>query len=250
MMKRIILLAAAWLTCSGAAAQELLLLEGQITSGQLVHPRGSGPYSLIEEFPVPYTAVFNYQPSIQLATFEFRPIVDGQANPQFVEDNLFPGVVRNDPLALVVDYTTQPISIFIETFDLSLDKTTGQGAWEWREDCLICDQAFTPSATATITGFKPLDEADFDEDEDVDEDDLAQWADGFGLSEGAGHGDGDAEGDRDADGADFLTWQRQLGLKTPPNAATGVPEPTSLVLAAALALLLAGHAASRSRGED
>ena len=42
--------------------------------------------------------------------------------------------------------------------------------------------------------------------------------------------DADADGDGDSDGADFLTWQRQLGAGGP-VAAAGIPEPATVELA-------------------
>ncbi len=67
--------------------------------------------------------------------------------------------------------------------------------------------------------------------------------------------DGDFDGDLDVDGADFLEWQRNLGDATnlglwesnfgPPGPAVGaaasVPEPSSLLLAGALALIAASR---------
>ena len=88
--------------------------------------------------------------------------------------------------------------------------------------------------------------ADFDEDGDVDAEDLAAWKDRSGVWFGMN----DADGDDFQTGADFLHWQRQLG-ETPPNAAAfdaaisaalaasaaAVPEPATLTLLAAAALL-------------
>ena len=51
----------------------------------------------------------------------------------------------------------------------------------------------------------------------------------------------DADNDADSDGADFLTWQQQLGSTTATAAQTAIPEPASAVLLA-LAALTAGRA--------
>jgi hypothetical protein len=59
--------------------------------------------------------------------------------------------------------------------------------------------------------------------------DLAQWQGDFGLN-----GESDADNDGDSDGNDFLIWQRNLGQGTVVAAATGVPEPSTLALTAAL----------------
>jgi hypothetical protein len=88
--------------------------------------------------------------------------------------------------------------------------------------------------------------ADFDEDGDVDADDLAVWRE----RAGAWIGMNDADGDNFLTAADFLYWQQQLG-ETPPNpaefeaainaalaaSATAIPEPQTLTLLAAAALL-------------
>ena len=67
---------------------------------------------------------------------------------------------------------------------------------------------------------------DFNGDQMVDADDLADWRASFGAGNGA-----DADADGDSDGADFLVWQRQLGVGSPQVAAAdAVPEPTALVL--------------------
>jgi hypothetical protein len=82
---------------------------------------------------------------------------------------------------------------------------------------------------------------DFDSDGDVDQADLVVWETHFGTASGAMSTDGDADGDSDVDGADFLVWQRNFA---PGPAVTGVPEPYSLLLAAAGALI----AMKRRRG--
>jgi hypothetical protein len=79
--------------------------------------------------------------------------------------------------------------------------------------------------------------ADFDGNWRVDEADLTKWSADFGASHG-----GDADDDGDTDGADFLVWQRQHGNSLPGVvAATGVPEPGAVVLAALAATGLRGR---------
>jgi len=51
--------------------------------------------------------------------------------------------------------------------------------------------------------------------------DLAQWQGDFGVN---------AMSDGDSDGADFLTWQRQLGGAATVAATAAVPEPATLLL--------------------
>jgi hypothetical protein len=74
---------------------------------------------------------------------------------------------------------------------------------------------------------------DFDEDGDVDDDDRIAWEGGFGSAP-AVHMTGDANANALAGGFDFLTWQRQFGSGggAALAAATTIPEPSSLLLAA------------------
>lgn len=84
--------------------------------------------------------------------------------------------------------------------------------------------------------------ADFNVDGRVDRDDLDVLMANMGKRAEARFEQGDADGDGDVDGADFLTWQREIGEATPLSAfagdslaepsfsATAVPEPTALLL--------------------
>jgi hypothetical protein len=89
---------------------------------------------------------------------------------------------------------------------------------------------YLAKATLVTAPESPL-SADFNNDFRVDAQDLAMWRSAFGATNHA-----DANGDGVSTGADFLEWQRQLGLTTAPAAA--VPEP-----AAALLLLIAAMSA-------
>ncbi len=77
--------------------------------------------------------------------------------------------------------------------------------------------------------------ADFNEDRVVDGADLAAWKVGVGTTISVSHASGDADGDGDVDGADFLTWQRQIGSVSIAPAAAAVPEPSAAVLVLASA---------------
>jgi hypothetical protein len=67
--------------------------------------------------------------------------------------------------------------------------------------------------------------------------DLAQWKGDFGVNN-----ESDADNDGDSDGADFLAWQRNLGVGVPANAiGAPVPEPSSLVMVAAIGVLWGGR---------
>jgi hypothetical protein len=81
----------------------------------------------------------------------------------------------------------------------------------------------------------PANIADFTLDGRVDGQDLARWKSHIGASSGAARADGDADGDADVDGADFLTWQREVGFGV---AAAAVPEPLAPALLFPASVLL------------
>jgi hypothetical protein len=87
--------------------------------------------------------------------------------------------------------------------------------------------------------------ADFDGNGAVNVEDLSIWQSKFGSS-----GAADADGDADSDGADFLTWQQQLGSREPEMAmSTSVPEPSLITagLSGVICLFLAGQRRRRLR---
>ncbi len=137
-------------------------LEGEIVDGIFLEQDSNGmalsPATLFDDFPAPYTAIFHYEPASALAGFEFTASFGGPPMGHEVRGNIFPGVHRNDAAALVIDFD-EVDGPFVTSFELMLDKTTGQGAWDWSEDCLVCDFIFgPPSASATITGFRVVPE--------------------------------------------------------------------------------------------
>ena len=69
--------------------------------------------------------------------------------------------------------------------------------------------------------------ADFNNDGLVNGADLAEWRGDFRIN-----GVSDADNDNDSDGADFLTWQRQVGSGAATPTAAAVPEPRGALLAA------------------
>jgi hypothetical protein len=141
------------------ASAQIFHIEGEITDGAFFVPDpGGGPDIVFHDFPAAYTGIFNYQPASSLATFEFTPDTGGPTATQTIPENLFAGVLQNDAAALVVDYLTSPLQAFMTSFDLTLDKATGQGQWEWRDLCLVCDRSVDPFAQATITSYRIIPE--------------------------------------------------------------------------------------------
>lgn len=106
---------------------------------------------------------------------------------------------------------------------------------------LMADFSFG-GADTFVTLIEPLppEDANFNDDLTVDGVDLSIWEQNFGTASGATNMIGDADGDEDVDGLDFLIWQQQFGsgALVAPQA---VPEPTSCLLAAGLALFALGR---------
>jgi hypothetical protein len=87
--------------------------------------------------------------------------------------------------------------------------------------------------------------ADFDEDGDVDGADFLTWQQNLGTAGNHARGDADGNGLIQAD--DLQMWQVEFGEPTPP--ATAVPEPSSLAMIGLAALAMAGGRA-RTRGRS
>jgi hypothetical protein len=100
------------------------------------------------------------------------------------------------------------------------------------------DGAFDDSGAPIVAGDAgPIGDADFDADADVDGADYLAWQRGLGLSGTASHSDGDANGDFNVDAADLGFWRQQFGDAGAIGAAGSVPEPTTTTLTTSLAIL-------------
>jgi hypothetical protein len=101
-------------------------------------------------------------------------------------------------------------------------------------------EAFTFTLDPVVTD----DDADFDQDGDVDGADFLTWQQNVGAVGSGTLATGDANGDFNVDGADLDIWETQFGMPAPVGA---IPEPATaaLALVAAVGLL----ARSRNRGQ-
>lgn len=90
------------------------------------------------------------------------------------------------------------------------------------------------SALTEATFSPPVISADFDADGDVDGADFLAWQRGLGLSGNAVAADGDADGDKNVDGVDLGYWKTQFGV---PASAALMAEATSRAEESAAALI-------------
>jgi hypothetical protein len=89
---------------------------------------------------------------------------------------------------------------------------------------------------------------DFDNDGDVDGADFLRWQRGLGMTSGAVLGNGDADGDGDVDAADLTVWKQKFGQPAAAGSAVSAPEPVAIVYWVMGAAALAGRGlASRQR---
>jgi len=82
----------------------------------------------------------------------------------------------------------------------------------------------------------PADDADFDGDGDVDGADFLTWQENLGLTGTATLATGDANDDGNVTGADLAVWQAQFGPGAAVAGASAVPEPTAWWMAVVVAL--------------
>ena len=94
--------------------------------------------------------------------------------------------------------------------------------------------------------------ADFDADGDVDGADFLAWQRGLGLTSGASRAQGDSNADGDVDRFDLAVWKVQFASAGfAASTSSGVPEPSTVLLliiaAVGCSLSSRGNAASVSR---
>ena len=91
----------------------------------------------------------------------------------------------------------------------------------------------------------PIAPGDFNANGVINGADLTEWRSDFGPGAGS-----DADNDGDSDGADFLIWQRNLGIPAGVAVAGGVPEPHSVIqVMSALGAFVISRRNSRVRSE-
>jgi hypothetical protein len=171
-MKRVIVCLAAWQVVgalAAGAAGQAFYLEGQIVGGERgfeVHPLQFIPF---DSLPVFYSGTFTFEPGSTGATFELKVgtgLGNWPSSDLFATNNSLSGVVQNDAAGLFVALSSLP-EPWITTFELTLDKTTGQGQWRWSEaQQLVCTPTVCApgvpgsDARATITAFREVPEAE------------------------------------------------------------------------------------------
>jgi hypothetical protein len=96
-----------------------------------------------------------------------------------------------------------------------------------------------------VVGPPPANNSDFDNDGDVDGADFLTWQKNLGATGQPDKSTGDANGDGNVNAADLTEWQAHFGLAPAVGAAGAVPEPSALALAACV---VAGLTARRRRG--
>jgi hypothetical protein len=102
------------------------------------------------------------------------------------------------------------------------------------------------SGTFTVMPFAPpANNADFDNDGDVDGADFLVWQRGVGLTSQPNKSTGDANGDGNVNAADLAIWRTKFGGPPAEAASSAVPEPSGVL--AILLSLAAPIAARRSK---
>ena len=91
-------------------------------------------------------------------------------------------------------------------------------------------QTFFDNVTLDATPFTVEEDADFDGDNDVDGADFLIWQRGLGLGGQSSNANGDADGSGVVDALDLAVWKAEFGTPQAAAAIVGIPEPASAVL--------------------
>jgi hypothetical protein len=83
-----------------------------------------------------------------------------------------------------------------------------------------------------------VESADFDGDNDIDGADFLTWQRGLGV--GTTKAQGDADGNNMVNAADLAVWKSQFGLGAAAESVSAVPEPGALVIGSVVALAIVG----------
>jgi autotransporter-associated beta strand protein len=125
-------------------------------------------------------------------------------------------------------------SLFINNVAAAIGTWGGTGSGAANISPLITGTGLLQVTTAAM----PVDDADFDGDGDIDGADFLTWQRNLGATGTGTLATGDANGDTNVNAADLAVWQTQFATATP--VAGSVPEPTCVVmLGSALAALAA-----------
>jgi hypothetical protein len=95
----------------------------------------------------------------------------------------------------------------------------------------------------------PTGNADFNGDGIVNGADFLKWQRGLGLNGQSNNLNGDANGDGTVSAADLAIWKSQFGTAVSTGSIGAVPEPTSVLLAS-MALALVGLRGRRGRRDE
>jgi hypothetical protein len=138
--------------------------------------------------------------------------------------------------AMLYDFTLGKYSMYLNGIHMLTTDFADLGANQFTDADITTMAAAEDANSQSVTGTAYFDNfrvfngipGDFDNDGDVDAADLTSWKTAFKTT-----AVGDADGDLDSDGADFLIWQRNLGVDLLPAVAAGaaVPEPAAGALA-------------------
>lgn len=201
----------------------------------------SGSY-LMPAAPNGFALVSGDFSAFSTGDFQFAGVSDGEDFPDFITVGFtidtVPSAIGSpgiDFMEVAFDFEDQSASAL---FSDSLVEAVAVNPAAWSqitfdmfgEDVEGTGNPFVLRGTVTMISATPLSLADFTHDGVVDAVDLAAWKAGFGGDAEASHAHGDANNDSDVDGADFLVWQRNVGVA---SGAGVVPEPAGLLLGAA-----------------